>query len=179
MNIVLTPFSKDDIDQLLNWVDSKELLLRWAGTFFQHPLSQSQCEQYLESAQQSPPSRIIFKALNKDTNEPVGHIELDGFDSENQSAFICRVLVGNPTYRGQGIGREMVKQLVNIAFTQLELHRLAVGVLEFNTSAIRCYEQAGFQHEGCYREIVKYDDQFHSLISMSLLRQEWQQMQQS
>lgn len=176
MNISLVPFTQDDIEQLLFWIDSNELLLRWAGTFFDHPLSQTQCEQYLQSAQQSPPVRAIFKAVDTDTKKAIGHIELDGFDLENQSAFICRVLVGDSNYRGQGIGREIVRQVVDTAFTHLDLHRLAVSVLEFNTAAIRCYEQCGFQHEGCYREIVKYDGKFHSLICMSLLRHEWQQM---
>lgn len=177
MNIILTPFAKNDIEHLLAWIDSKELLLRWAGTFFEHPLSRLQCEHYLESAEQTPPVRIIFKAFDLDSNKAVGHIELDGFDLENQSAFICRVLVGNPDYRGKGIGREIVRKIVAQAFTHLDLHRLAVAVLEFNSAAIRCYEQCGFQHEGCYREIVKYDGKFHSLICMSLLRHEWEKMQ--
>lgn len=175
MNIALTPFAEDDISRLLTWIDSKDLLLRWAGTFFEYPLSAIQCEQYIASARLSPPARAIFNAVDMDTNKPVGHIELDGFDLENQSAFICRVLVGDPTYRGKGLGREIVKQVVSTAFTHLDLHRLAVGVLEFNTAAIRCYENCGFQHEGRYREIVKYDGKFHNLISMSLLRHEWEQ----
>jgi len=181
LNIELKSFELVDISRLLSWLDAassrdkKELLLSWAGSFFEFPLTQDQCQQYWQTSQADPPSRLIFKAVDNDSGDVVGHIELDGFDSENQSAFISRVLVGQDTQRGQGIGRSIVLQLVNIAFSQLALHRLAVGVMDFNTTAIRCYEKCGFQYEGRYRDIVKYEDQYYSVVTMSLLRNEWQQ----
>ncbi|MBN4069174.1 GNAT family N-acetyltransferase [Beggiatoa alba] len=184
MNIELKPFELADISRLLAWFDAEcapsrggknELLLSWAGSFFESPLTHSQCEQYWQTAQGDPPSRLIFKAVDNDSGDVVGHIELDGFDAENESAFISRVLVGQDTQRGQGVGRSIVLQLVNMAFSQLALHRLAVGVMDFNATAIRCYEKCGFQYEGRYRDIVKYEDQYYSVVTMSLLRSEWQQ----
>ncbi|PCH64794.1 MAG: GNAT family N-acetyltransferase [Gammaproteobacteria bacterium] len=174
MHIELLMFKQEDIGRLLSWVDSKELLLSWAGSFFEFPLSQMQCEQYLETSLVEPPSRLIFKAVDSDSGEVVGHIELDGIDLENQSAFISRVLVGANAQRGRGIGQAIVLQLVNAAFTQLALHRIAVGVLDFNDSAIYCYEKCGFKYEGRYRDIVKCGDQYYSVVTMSLLRSEWQ-----
>ena len=175
MDITLKPFEQSDIYLLTSWVDSEELLLSWAGTFFKYPLDQQQLAYYLKSSLESPPARLIFKAIDSSSKQTIGHIELDGFDLENQSAFICRVLVGPAKMRGRGLGKIIVKQLVDLAFNNLDLHRLAVGVLEFNQAAIHCYKQCGFQHEGCYREIVKYNGEFHSLVSMSLLKHEWQQ----
>lgn len=173
MKIELSPFSPEDIDRLISWVDSEELLLRWAGTFFEYPLTPEQCQNYWQTSQGDSSTRLIFKALDKSTGDVVGHIELDGFDYENESAFISRVLVGANTQRGVGIGQSIVLELVDAAFTQLSLHRLAVGVMEFNTSAIRCYEKCGFKYEGCYRDIVKNGDTYHSVVTMSLLRDEW------
>ena len=174
MKVELKPFEFSDIDRLLSWVDSKEILLSWAGSFFEFPLSRSQCEHYLLTSQGESPTRLIFKAIDASTNEVLGHIELDGFDWENQSAFISRVLIGANVQRGNGLGQLVVRQLVDTAFSKLDLHRLAVGVLDFNDVAIRCYEKCGFQYEGCYRDIVKYEDKFYSVVTMSLLRTEWQ-----
>ena len=81
--------------------------------------------------------------------------------------------VGANAQRGLGIGQAIVLELVDAAFTQLSLHRLAVGVMEFNATAIRCYEKCGFKYEGCYRDIVKYGDGYHSVVTMSLLRDGW------
>ncbi|NOX27347.1 MAG: GNAT family N-acetyltransferase [Gammaproteobacteria bacterium] len=173
MKIELLPFSPSDMDRLISWVDSDELLLSWAGTFFSSPLTREQCQNYWQTSQGESPARLIFKALNSETGDVVGHIELDGFDYENESAFISRVLVGANAQRGLGIGQAIVLELVDMAFTQLSLHRLAVGVMEFNATAIRCYEKCGFKYEGCYRDIVKYGDGYHSVVTMSLLRDEW------
>lgn len=184
MNIELKPFELVDISRLLSWLDAvnsaesrskNELLLNWAGSFFEFPLTQKQCEQYWETSQGDSPSRLIFKAVDNDSGEVVGHIELDGFDFENQSAFIARVLVGQGAQRGQGVGQSIVLQLVNMAFSKLELHRLAVGVMDFNDTAIRCYEKCGFIYEGCYRDIIKHEGRYYSVVTMSLLRNEWQQ----
>ncbi len=178
MKVELQPFKATDIDCLLSWVDSKELLLSWAGSFFEFPLTREQCEQYWQTSQGGSPSRLIFKAVDTDTDEALGHIELDGFDWENQSAFISRVLVGPKVWRGKGLGGVIVAQLVDAAFSELGLHRLAVGVLDFNDVAIRCYEKCGFQYEGRYRDIVKDGSRFYSVVTMSLLRNEWQGLEQ-
>lgn len=177
MNVELTPFDLDDIDRLLSWVDSKELLLSWAGPFFNYPLTQNQCEQYWATSQGEAPTRLIFKAIDRDRDEVIGHIELDGFDWENQSVFISRVLVGAGSHRGKGIGQAIVRQVVAKAFSELGLHRIAVGVMDFNQSAIRCYEKCGFQYEGRYRDIVKFDGRFYSVVTMSLLQDEWQSVE--
>lgn len=171
--IELLPFERGDINRLLGWVDSRELLLRWAGPFFSYPLTAEQCQHYLATSMAEPPQRLIFKAVSGDSGEVVGHIELDAFDGENQSAFICRVLVGSRRQRGRGLGRSIVNKAVDLAFSSLPLHRLAVGVMDFNQEAIRCYEKCGFQYEGRYRDVVKYEERFYSVVTMSLLREEW------
>ncbi|PCH60630.1 MAG: GNAT family N-acetyltransferase [Gammaproteobacteria bacterium] len=176
MKVELRAFELIDIDRLLSWVDSKELLLNWAGSFFEFPLTRDQCQYYLSTSQGQSSTRLIFKAIETSADEVLGHIELDGLDRENQSAFISRVLVGANAQRGKGIGQLIVRQLVDVAFSELGLHRLAVGVLDFNDVAIRCYEKCGFQYEGRYRDIIKYGGQFHSVVTMSLLRSEWRSL---
>lgn len=175
MFVSLATFEATDVPQLLEWVDSPTTLREWAGTLFSFPLDEDQCIQYLASAQPPTPERAIFKALDVETNRIVGHIELDGFDWANRAGFICRVLVGNSQDRGNGIGRAIVRAACSLAFNELQLHRLAIGVLATNAAAIRCYEHCGFQIEGCYRDLVNYDGEYQSMITMSLLEHEWRE----
>ena len=177
MFISLATFEATDAPRLIAWIDSQLTLRAWAGSLFAFPLDEEQCNAYLASAQPPAPSRAIFKALNVETDEVVGHVELDGFDWENRSGFICRVLVGDDNHRGQGIGRAIVRAACSLAFNELKLHRLAIGVLATNAAAIRCYEHCGFQIEGCYRDLVNYDGQYQSMITMSLLSHEWREEQ--
>jgi RimJ/RimL family protein N-acetyltransferase len=67
----------------------------------------------------------------------------------------------------------MIKEILNIAFDQLQLHRVSLGVFDFNISAITCYEKAGFIKEGLLRDSRKNDDEYWSLWEMSILENEW------
>ena len=52
------------------------------------------------------------------------------------------MLVGNKNVRGKGIGQLMMEEILKVAFDELRLHRVSLGVFDFNVSAIACYEKA-------------------------------------
>ena len=76
--------------------------------------------------------------------------------------------------RGQGLGREITRLVVAWGFGGLGLHRIELEVLAFNTRAIRCYLACGFRREGVRREAELYPDGWKDLISMGLLRSEYE-----
>ena len=59
-------------------------------------------------------------------------------------------------------------------FGDLGLHRIELEALAFNTRAIRCYLACGFRQEGVRREAELYPDGRKDLISMGLLRPEYE-----
>jgi RimJ/RimL family protein N-acetyltransferase len=67
----------------------------------------------------------------------------------------------------------MIKEILKIAFDELQLHRVSLGVFDFNFSAIACYEKAGFIKEGLLRDSRKNGDEYWSLWEMSILENEW------
>jgi RimJ/RimL family protein N-acetyltransferase len=67
----------------------------------------------------------------------------------------------------------MIKEVCRIGFEEFRLHRISLGVYDFNTAAIRCYEKSGFVKEGVFRDILKYNDTYWSLVEMSMLEDEW------
>jgi RimJ/RimL family protein N-acetyltransferase len=172
--IRLLPFEREDCERLLSWVDdSPEFLVQWAGTRFTYPLTLDQLEAYWESAQGNETDRLIFKAVNE-CGEVVGHIELSLIDHVHRSAHVSRVLVA-PAWRGKGIGRQLIREILRVGFEELHLHRIDLGVFDFNHSAIRCYEQAGFVREGLLRECRKVGDRYWNLVRMSILEQEYRE----
>jgi RimJ/RimL family protein N-acetyltransferase len=86
---------------------------------------------------------------------------------------IGRVLVGDKNQRNKGIGMDMVNSVLEIAFNTLKLHRVDLGVFDFNKSAIACYEKAGFKIEGKFRDCRKMNEEYWSLINMSILEEEY------
>ncbi|HYL81805.1 MAG TPA: GNAT family protein [Candidatus Acidoferrum sp.] len=171
--IELRPFERSDSARLISWVKTPEFLLQWAGPAFSHPLDELQLESHLQASEGSRPLRRIFKAVDTGTGSVVGHIELDRIDRHNRSATVSRVLVGEPAARGKGLGAEMVRQILGIAFGELGLHRISLLVFDFNAAAIACYVNVGFIIEGRLRDARRSGDDYWSEYQMSILESEW------
>lgn len=166
--IKLESFKKSDFKQLINWINSEEFLIQWSGNAFTFPLDEQQLEKYIESA-----NTLAFKVVDEETSEVIGHISLGQIDNINKSARIGKVLVGNTKMRGRSIGKHMMKAVLHIAFDELKLHRVTLGVYDFNTSAISCYEKIGFVKEGLLRESKRVGETYWNLWEMSMLEYEW------
>lgn len=166
--ITLEPFKRFNFKQLINWIDSKEFLIQWSGNAFTYTLNEDQLEKYIESE-----NTLAFKVIDEESKEVIGHISLGQIDNINKSARIGKVLVGDTKMRGRSIGKHMMKAVLHIAFEELKLHRVTLGVYDFNTSAISCYEKIGFVKEGLLRESKKVGETYWNLWEMSMLEYEW------
>jgi len=169
--IELQPFGREDFARLIQWASSPELVLQWSGGGFTYPLDEQQLERYLQGAENDPPLRKIYCAV--DAGAVVGHIELNNITWTHRSASIARVLVGDPAARGKGYGEQMMRKIMQLGFEELGLHRLELNVYDFNEPAIRLYEKLGFVKEGLMRETRWINGVFWSHYHMSMLEHEW------
>lgn len=173
MLIKLEKFNFTDIPKLISWIPDKEFLMQWGGPGYSITLLEEQLSKEIEMMSVENPHNLMFSVKLISNNELVGHIQLLGIDRTNMSARIGRVLVGEETYRNKGIGRQMIDAVLEVAFDSLNLHRVDLGVFDFNKSAIACYEKAGFITEGRFRDCRKIGEQYWSLLNMSILRNEY------
>lgn len=171
--IQLAYFEKSDFTQLINWIDTEELLMMWSGRLFLFPLSVESLEWYINDTNDLQTSdAFIYKAIDED-GEVVGHICLGGISRSNKSGRISRVFVSNSGKRNKGICKQMVEAVLEIGFTQLGLHRIGLGVYTNNLSAIHCYLGSGFKEEGIQRDVFFYNEMYWSMLEMSILEEEW------
>ncbi|WP_332698462.1 GNAT family N-acetyltransferase [Halalkalibacter lacteus] len=171
--VKLKYFERSDFNQLINWIDSPDILLQWGGPGFDYPLNESQLEKYIENANNDSSDTLVYKVVHKETASVIGHISLGKIDRKNKSARVGKVLVVDKNVRGQGIGQLMMTGILKVAFDELNLHRVSLGVFDFNVSAIACYEKAGFIKEGLLRDSRKNGNEYWSLWEMSILENEW------
>ena len=135
--IQLAPFKQTDFKQLISWIDSEQLLVQVAGPIFTYPLTEEQLFTYLEDS-----NRYAFKVIDTNSNETIGHAEI--YKHEENAVKICRVLIGDETYRGKGLGQELISSLVSYSINSLEISAIELNVYDWNTAAIKCYEKVGF-----------------------------------
>jgi RimJ/RimL family protein N-acetyltransferase len=173
MLIKLEKFKISDIEALISWIPDKEFLLQWGGPAYKFPLTEDQLQDEINMMSSEPAKTLMFTVKIADTDELVGHIQLLGIDLVNSSARIGRVLVGEKKFRNKGIGMKMINAILEIAFETYKLHRVDLGVFDFNKSAIACYEKAGLKIEGTFRDVRKINNEYWSLINMSILEEEY------
>ncbi|WP_170006428.1 GNAT family N-acetyltransferase [Bacillus fonticola] len=167
MTISLREYIKEDDTLLMSWINSARLTAQWAGTKLTYPLTKEQLDKYRgEAAQRN------FTAYDPQTSEAIGHISLGQLGPLQHSARIGKVFI-SPEHRGKGYATKMVHKACQIAFEEMNLHRVSLGVWDFNMSAIRVYEKIGFKREGLLRENMPFEGEMWSLVEMGLLRREW------
>jgi len=82
--------------------------------------------------------------------------------------------LGDREYWGKGCGTDAMRVMLRFAFTELNLHRVSLGVFEYNPRAVRSYEKAGFVLEGRTRQDVRRDGRYWDSLWMGILREEWE-----
>jgi len=171
--IRLEYFEHNDFPQLMEWINNDELLMNWSGSLFSYPLTQASLEWYITDVNVMPKSKAyVYKVIEETTGKTIGHISLGGISKKNRSARISRVLV-SPGERGKAYCHQMVSAVLKIGFEELKLHRICLGVYDFNHSAIKCYERAGMVIEGKQRDVLKFKSKWWSLVELSILESEW------
>jgi RimJ/RimL family protein N-acetyltransferase len=101
----------------------------------------------------------------------VGFVILQGCRNPHRSIELKRIVL-RPDAHGQGIGRECIRWLAQMAFRDLGAHRFWLDVKALNVRAQALYRSEGFVEEGRLRESVRTDEGYDSLIVMSMLAQE-------
>lgn len=76
-------------------------------------------------------------------NRIVGCVWLEDLDYFNKEGKLG-IYLGEIQCRGRGVGREVINEILSLAFGMLELNRIILNVRENNTRAINCYKSCGF-----------------------------------
>lgn len=135
----LHPFLPADWVYPASWVANQDELTQFAGTEFQYPLDAKQMADFLEW-----PSHEVFKAVWE--GQVVGMAEIIYVGAE--AARIGRVIIGEDSLRGKGLGEQLMTNLVTYIRSHLQRPTVRLYVFRWNKGAVRCYEKAGFVFTG-------------------------------
>lgn len=167
--VKLGPIRERDLDILSQWYEDGEFLRYYDF----HPATPKTKEQLASIYKTGGSDTFIPLAIRKNEDEEmIGLVEIDGISYSNRFAWIS-IGLGSGAERGKGYGHEALTLAVNFAFNELNLERLQLNVISYNTPAIKLYEKLGFKKEGIYREAVLRDGIRSDLYLYGLLRREW------
>jgi diamine N-acetyltransferase len=108
--------------------------------------------------------------LARDAGRPVGFTIVRDWASPERATCVKRIIVSNP---GNGIGRRLLRAVVDTIFHETDAHRVWLGVFPENARARRTYEAIGFKAEGVARGSAFFGGVHRDELIMSVLKPEW------
>jgi diamine N-acetyltransferase len=112
---------------------------------------------------------IAHRIAEDEAQSSVGFVILGGLTNAHASIEFRRIVV---VRKGKGYGRAIVRAVRELAFDELQAHRLWLDVKAHNARARALYKSEGFSEEGLLRECIRGPAGFESLVVMSLLHHE-------
>ena len=167
--IYLRPLDAEaDLDRCLHWINDPELQARIGR---RHPMSRAQEQEWLAD-QYKREDHMNLAIVLKDGDRHIGNCGFNRIDFINRNAEFG-ILIAERDAWGKGYGPEAARLILKYGFEQFGLHRIWLWVFAFNQHAICAYEKAGFVQEGTRRGAYYRNGQFHDVLLMSVLQQEW------
>jgi RimJ/RimL family protein N-acetyltransferase len=118
------------------------------------------------------PENPYFHLRTLEDDTLIGFVVLFNIKWGNQSAEMA-IGIGEKNYRKKGYGSEALALILNYAFNELNLYRVGLTVISYNTDAIKAYERVGFVQEGIRRKAVQRHGVRYDLVQYGILRDEW------
>lgn len=156
------PLRQTDLPFRMAWLNDVETN-RYLGTRVRQGTSRAFHERWF-AAYQKDASRKIFTVTSG--GKPIGQVGLLSINLDDNNAELY-IVIGDPAYRGRGLGKELMRYILDYGFSKRKLHRIYLTVHAANVPAIRLYEACGFTREGRLRESVLRNGKYEDEILMS------------
>ncbi len=150
--------------------------MRLARSFPDHVISkealQAEFERELKGEDTGRRAYIIEE---KSTGKPVGWatIRIHQFTKRMTGGDIGLALGEKRAWK-KGYGTETSKLLLDEVFLQLNLHRAEWWTFAENIASLKLAEKLGFKEDGRLREAVFFDNKFHDLVVLGILKDEYE-----
>lgn len=163
--VTLETFTDEDFERFKSWITSPRDLAIFAGSIFELPITDQQLYSYPNIEGIHP-----FKVVLRKNQEVIGHCELN---YNHEVPRLSRILIGSHSVRGKGLGQEIVLKMVEMLFENDSVQKVDLNVFDFNTSAIKCYQNVGFKLNNVPMLIHPYKEEKWTRLNMILTRKEF------
>ena len=164
--IKLEPFTASEFDTFISWIDSPDLLITIAGPMLKYPVTHEQLQKYL-----SDNKSLSFNVVDAEQNKVIGHAEIIAMG--NGLYKLDKVLIGDKSIRGKGIGQQLMMELLKYSFNILGAEMVELNVFDWNVAGIRCYEKTGFSFNPGKQMTYPVGDEEWVALNMTYSRPKW------
>ena len=169
---LMRPLEEADVDVISDWykrIDDISIFDRQIPT----PCNQADVEKLVgDIIKDQDAKRCRWYVAESSDGTPVGMTALESINQLHGNA-ILPVFIADG-WRRSGIGIRMVGMMVDLAFRQLRLHRVATVYRSDNTATDELVDRCGFTREGISRESWFSNGKYYDVINVGILKSEWE-----
>lgn len=155
------------------WMLNKDLTENLMADFRNKKIED--CKNFIKNALMDE-TENIHRAVCSEDNEYLGTVSLKNIDYETRNAEFAIALRRKAV--GNGTASFATKQILKVAFEELDLSKVYLCVASGNHRAIKFYNKFGFVQEGRFREHVYIAQQKQDLLWYSIMKEEFRCLNQ-
>ncbi len=170
MMVKLRAVDEIDVDNILTWVNDPGVVGNLA-TFAGAPLTRADELAWVRKVRTSNDDRV-FTVTDAHDDRYLGQVGLHQIFWRSRVARAAAI-VSNKSDHGRGYGSAAIAALLDVAFHELELHKVWLMVFRTNERSLRTWRRLGFLDEGVLRDEYFHEGAWHDMVRLGLLRHEW------
>ncbi len=170
--VLLRPPELSDLDAIMAHWNTYETR-RFLNEFTPH--SRLQEEKWIRTMSEEADKREAFAFIveEKTTRELLGGVDVRNINWIDRHALVG-IAIHNPEHHNKGYGTDALRCLLKFCFDVLNLHRVELGVFDYNPRAKHVYEKIGFKEVGRKREDKWFEGKWYDHIVMDILESEFE-----
>ena len=138
----LRKYQISDANEIIKWIADERALRLWsADRYGDFPIK---AEDINNNYTECISNGNFYPMTLIDGDKVIGHLILRNPD-ENKNIIRLGFIIVDPTLRGQGYGKTLIKEAIKYAKNELKATEINLGVFENNTNAYNCYKASGFK----------------------------------
>jgi len=170
MKIKLRALTRSDLPITLKWHNQSEIQELYAGHPF--PVNEEFENKWYDKILTSNFPTTVFGVEHIKDKKLIGIFLLKNISMISRTAELA-IYLGDNTFKGKGLSKEIMLQGLDFGFNKLGLNRIDLKVLENNVAAIGLYRNLRFTEEGILRQSVFKNGEYKNEVLMSLLNREF------
>jgi UDP-4-amino-4,6-dideoxy-N-acetyl-beta-L-altrosamine N-acetyltransferase len=167
MTISLEPLSQNTYEVILSWRNAPAVR---GQMYTQHEITPAEHQAWFERMQADPKKQWYL--CRDEAGQAVGVVYFTDVDTDQGTAFWG--FYASPE-APRGVGKRMEYAALEMAFSELALHKLSCEVLETNKAVINLHMKCGFTEEGRFRGQFRDGEKRIDVVRLGMLAEEWPQ----
>ena len=165
--IFFKKISKSDLETLKKWRNLPEIFQFNTQYRLLNSIDQ---QNWYDSINKPESDRKMF--IVKADDRIIGVCGLIHFDKKNKNADVA-LIIGEIKFHGKGLGKEILRKLIEIGFKKFGLNRIGAEIIVNNKKSEHVFQKLNFKFESKFREALWRNGRWYDINSYSVLKKEF------